>query len=83
MPLGKGEGVCVSQAAPYFSRLRREVAASHHRIASPYIGSTRDASWREDNRRVDNGMQNAMMVEAADRARRTQELARNSPLGNM
>jgi transposase-like protein len=60
------EGVCTNQAESYFSRLRRMEVGTHHHIAGPYLGSyAREASWREDNRRVDNGMQAAMVANAA------------------
>ncbi len=37
-----------------------------HHIAGPYLGQyAREASWREDNRRVDNGTQAAMVTAAA------------------
>jgi transposase-like protein len=60
------EGVCTNQAESYFSRLRRMEVGTHHHIAGPYIGAyAREASWREDNRRVSNGTQAAMVVGAA------------------
>jgi len=56
------KGVCTNQAESYFSRLRRMEVGTHHHIAGPYLAAyAREASWREDNRRVDNGSQ-AMMV---------------------
>lgn len=64
------KGVCTNQAESYFSRLRRMEVGTHHHIAGPYISAyAREASWREDNRRVDNGTQTAMVVEAALGAR--------------
>ncbi len=66
----KDEGVCTNQAESYFSCLRRMEVGTHHHIAGPYLASyAREASWREDNRRVDNGGQ-AMMVAAASMASR-------------
>ena len=60
------KGVCTNQAESYFSRLRRMEVGTHHHIAGPYIGQyAREASWREDNRRVPNGTQAAMVVSAA------------------
>ena len=60
------EGVCTNQAESYFSRLRRMEIGTHHHIAGPYIGQyAREASWREDNRRVPNGTQAAMVASAA------------------
>jgi transposase-like protein len=59
------EGACTNQAESYFSRLRRMEVGTHHHIAGPYLGQyAREASWREDNRRVDNGMQAAMVLDA-------------------
>ncbi len=60
------KGVCTNQAESYFSRLRRMEVGTHHHIAGPYLFAyAGEASWREDNRRVDNGAQAAMVVEAA------------------
>jgi transposase-like protein len=60
------EGACTNQAESYFSRLRRMEVGTHHHIAGPYLHQyAREASWREDNRRVDNGMQAAMVLDAA------------------
>ncbi len=60
------DGACTNQAESYFSRLRRMEVGTHHHIAGPYLHQyAREASWREDNRRVDNGMQAAMVTSAA------------------
>ncbi len=60
------EGVCTNQAESYFSRLRRMEVGTHHHIAGPYLGQyAREASWREDNRRMDNGEQAALVASAA------------------
>jgi len=60
------EGVCTNQAESYFSRLRRMEIGTHHHIAGPYLGQyAREASWREDNRRVDNGGQAVLVASAA------------------
>lgn len=60
------KGACTNQAESYFSRLRRMEVGTHHHIAGPYIGAyAREASWREDNRRVSNGDQAAMVTAAA------------------
>jgi len=60
------DGACTNQAESYFSRLRRMEVGTHHHIAGPYLHQyAREASWREDNRRVDNGMQAAMVLDAA------------------
>lgn len=59
------EGVCTNMAESYFSRLRRMEVGTHHHIAGRYLASyAREAAWREDNRRVDNGSQ-AMLVAGA------------------
>lgn len=60
------KGACTNQAESYFSRLRRMEVGTHHHIAGPYLGSyAREASWREDNRRVSNGDQAALVGGAA------------------
>ena len=60
------KGACTNQAESYFSRLRRMEVGTHHHIAGPYIGAyAREASWREDNRRVSNGDQAALVATAA------------------
>lgn len=60
------KGVCTNQAESYFSRLRRMEIGTHHHIAGPYIGAyAREASWREDNRRVANGAQAGRVAGAA------------------
>lgn len=60
------EGACTNQAESYFSRLRRMEVGTHHHIAGPYLNAyAQEASWREDNRRVDNGKQTAMILDAA------------------
>jgi len=60
------DGVCTNQAESYFSRLRRAEVGTHHHIAGPYLQSyATEMSWREDNRRVDNGRQTAMVATGA------------------
>jgi len=60
------EGNCTNQAESYFSRLRRMETGTHHHIAGPYLGAyARECSWREDNRRIDNGTQAMMVADAA------------------
>lgn len=60
------EGVCTNQAESYFSRLRRMEVGTHHHIAGPYLAAyAGEASWREDNRRVSNGDQAALVGAAA------------------
>lgn len=52
------EGACTNDAESYFSRLRRAQYGIHHRIAGPYLDQyANEMAWREDNRRVPNGMQ--------------------------
>lgn len=59
------EWACTNQAESFFSRLRRMEVGTHHHIAGPYLHQyAAEASWREDNRRVDNGSQ-AMTVAAS------------------
>ncbi|WP_067737844.1 IS1595 family transposase [Novosphingobium naphthalenivorans] len=64
--LSYSDGIaCTNQAESFFSRLRRMEVGTHHRIAGKYLHAyAAEASWREDNRRVDNGSQ-AMTVAAA------------------
>ena len=62
----KDEGVCTNQAESYFSRLRRMEIGTHHHIAGPYLNQyAGEAAWREDHRRVANGTQAAMLLDAA------------------
>lgn len=65
--LSYSDGVaCTNQAESFFSRLRRMEIGTHHHIAGPYLAAyASEASWREDNRRVDNGAQTAMVGMAA------------------
>lgn len=52
------DGACTNWAESYFSRLRRGEIGHHHHVAGPYLlRYAQEASWREDNRRVDNGNQ--------------------------
>ena len=56
---------CTNQAESFFSRLRRMEVGTHHHIAGPYLASyAAEASWREDNRRVSNGDQAAIVARA-------------------
>lgn len=60
------EGVCTNQAESYFSRLRRAEIGTHHHIAGPYLYAyAGEMCWREDNRRVANGAQAALVASAA------------------
>lgn len=51
------DGACTNQAESYFSRLRRMVQGQHHHVSARYLGQyAHDAAWKEDHRRLDNGM---------------------------
>lgn len=57
---------CTNQAESFFSRLRRAEIGIHHHIAGPYLNAyASEMAWREDNRRVSNGMQYVAMTRAA------------------
>lgn len=52
------DGANVNQAESYFSRLRRAEFGQHHRISGRYLYQyANEMAWREDNRRIPNGMQ--------------------------
>jgi transposase-like protein len=60
------DGANVNQAESWFSRLRRAQYGIHHRISGPYLYQySNEMAWREDNRRVPNGMQWRWMTGAA------------------
>jgi hypothetical protein len=57
---------CTNMAESFFSRLRRAEIGIHHKVAGPYLAAYADEmGWREDNRRVSNGEQYLMAVNAA------------------
>lgn len=57
---------CTNQAESFFSRVRRAELGIHHHIAGPYLNAyAREMAWREDNRRVSNGVQYLMAADAA------------------
>jgi transposase-like protein len=57
---------CTNDAESFFSRIRRAEIGIHHRIAGGYLGAyAAEMAWREDNRRVSNGEQYLMAVNAA------------------
>lgn len=57
---------CTNQAESFFSRLRRAEIGIHHHIAGPYLGFyANEMAWREDNRRVSNGVLYLMAADAA------------------
>jgi transposase-like protein len=52
------DGACTNQAESWFSRLRRAEMGVHHRISGKYLYQyANEMAWREDNRRIPNGMQ--------------------------
>lgn len=60
------DGACTNWAESFFSRIRRAEAGIHHRIAGEYLSAyANERAWREDFRRVSNGGQFAMIVDAA------------------
>jgi hypothetical protein len=62
----RDEDACTNQAESFFSRLRRMDIGTHHQVSGRYLHRyAREASWREDNRRVDNGTQFGMVIAAA------------------
>lgn len=68
------DGACTNQAESYFSRLRRMEVGTHHHIAGPYLNQyAGEASWREDNRRVANGDQAALVGYAAMASRQSRK----------
>jgi transposase-like protein len=57
---------CTNQAESFFSRIRRAEIGVHHRIAGAYLGAyAAEMAWRENNRRISNGEQYLMAVNAA------------------
>ena len=60
------EGACTNDAESFFSRIRRAEVGIHHHIAGPYLAAyAAEMAWREDNRRVSNGEQYLIAVDAA------------------
>ena len=52
------DGACTNWAEEFFSRMRRAEIGHHHHISGNYLlRYAQEATWREDNRRVDNGAQ--------------------------
>ena len=52
------DGACTNWAEEFFSRMRRGEIGHHHHLAGVYLlRYAQEATWREDNRRVDNGAQ--------------------------
>lgn len=60
------EGACTNDAESFFSRIRRAEIGIHHHISGKYLSAyAAEMAWREDNRRVSNGEQYLMTVNAA------------------
>jgi len=57
---------CTNMAESFFSRLRRSEIGIHHHIAGPYLNAyAAEMAWREDNRRISNGLLYLAMADAA------------------
>lgn len=57
---------CTNMAESFFSRLRRAEIGIHHHIAGPYLNAyAAEMAWREDNRRISNGLLYLAMADAA------------------
>lgn len=60
------DGISSNLAESFFARMRRGEKGHFHHIAGPYLANyAREASWREDNRRVSNGDQTQHAVKLA------------------
>ena len=60
------DGACTNQAESFFSRMRRAELGQHHHISGKYLlAYACEMAWKEDNRRVDNGRQHEVLVNAA------------------
>ena len=60
------DGANVNQAESWFSRLRRAEYGVHHRISGQYLYQyANEMAWREDNRRIPNGVQFRFITSAA------------------
>jgi ISXO2-like transposase domain len=60
------DGISVNDAESYFNRLRRAECGIHHRISGQYLYQhANEMAWREDNRRIPNGMQFRFVTGAA------------------
>jgi transposase-like protein len=57
---------CTNMAESFFSRLRRAEIGTHHHIAGPYLNAySSEMAWREDHRRLSNGEQYLIAINAA------------------
>jgi transposase-like protein len=60
------DGACTNWAESFFSRIRRAEAGIHHKIAGEYLAAyANEMAWREDFRRMSNGVQFTKIVDAA------------------
>jgi transposase-like protein len=60
------DGACTNAAESFFSRLRRAEIGTHHHIAGPYLSAyAAEMAWREDIRRISNGEQYLIAINAA------------------
>jgi hypothetical protein len=60
------DGISVNQSESYFSRLRRAEYGVHHRISGKHLYQyANEMAWREDNRRVSNGINFKFVIAAA------------------
>ena len=51
------DGANTNQVESYFSRLRRMVVGQHHRVSAKYLYQyANEAAWKEDHRRLSNGV---------------------------
>lgn len=57
---------CTNQVESFFSRIRRAEIGIHHHISGKYLHAyASEMGWREDHRRVSNGVQYLMAADAA------------------
>lgn len=60
------DGACTNQAESYFSRLRRAELGQHHHISGKYLlAYAVEMAWREDGRRLPNGVLHQAATAAA------------------
>jgi hypothetical protein len=60
------DGTCTNAAVSFFSHLRRAEVGTHHHIAGPYRNAhAAETAWREDDRRIYDGEQYLIAVNAA------------------
>lgn len=59
---------CTNMAESFFSRLRRAEIGIHHHVAGPYLNAyANEMAWREDSRRISNGVQYLAVIDAASK----------------